>query len=521
MSFRRTPAGWQKVPDFVPMNVSSTPTVARPAPAPAPLAPLPPGHVTMVQFASPQAQALKVDPATLNLPGTTIDTSDIVPRDPHDDDEARIRAGSFVFDWRTIVPMNTPIGRYMDIVCEDDTPEEFHFWNFMNLIGMSIGKKAFVPDTKPVYGNIFTCIVGRTGAGKSRSESHLFELIRQAVPFDETDHLTTGVRMAQNPGSGEFLLKSFIHEVPDDTWTPPPGTKGKPAPPMLKNPSVKSLVAWPELSILVAKAGAKGSTLQEHIISLYDCVPEISTGSMTHGITRVENPFCGIMSTTQTDRLPALLSSQDVASGFLNRWLFILGTPKQYQPFGKLIDVSPCVPDVQAMSSWAERKFRLAGGQHNYTAEARAETERFLVERARPLEESGSAVLSRATLTFKKLTLLFSANMLEDEISLEAVEQAERAFEFLMDCLRFVGQRISLTAADELENAIIAEIQRGGEEGRRASDVRKYVKRVDGTWETDTINRAIKALEDSDVIEMRAPRGSMGAPKKRYFLKEG
>ncbi|URG17480.1 DNA primase [Rhodococcus phage Mbo2] len=482
------PAGGLVLATFAPRNASATPNLAGFTPPAAALAP-----------AAPSQQG--TDP------------------DPEDDDE-RILAADFGLDWRSLVPENTPLRMYLDIVTADDSPEEFHFWNFMSLIGLTMGKKVFIPDGSPVFGNLFTCVIGRTGLGKSRAEKPLNSLILKAAKFDEDDHQTNGIRVVKNPGSGEYIMKQFGHEVPDPAS--PPGQK---RPNMLRNASVKALIRWPEMATMVGKSAGRGSIISQTIIELYDCPDHIGGGSLTNGTYGADNPFGAVATTTQLDAIRKLVSGDDVASGFLNRWLFVIGPEKPVQPFIRILDMDPMVPHVKRLLDWSERRNRVAGGHQWFTDDALLEARRFLIEVAHPLEKE-DAILARSMVTFKKLCLLFSANMMEDGISLAAVKQAEVAFDYLIDCLKHIGVRIARSEGEIHEQAIMDHIRKFplSSDMLKQSQIRQKVSRKQGI-DPELVDRLLERLEGLGVIEKFVPAptagSKIGRPKAtRWMLRE-
>lgn len=558
MSFRKTAAGWQRIPQWTPLNpgiqqsaapvngtASATGAVVQPpgsvptetytgsavtppvapssvvthAVATAPVSQTP-APIGLGSIAAPRPPSMTPDMSTYQPP--VVDISSRIEEEAkavseEEAEEFRLSQANFSLDWRSLVPENTPLRRYMTIVSEDDTPEEFHFWNFMSLIGLTLGKKAFIPDVKPVYGNLLSCIIGRTGQGKSRSEGFIAELIKKGAFFNDQDHMTNGIKVISNPGSGEYMIKQFIHEVPDPTK---PAVKGKQ--PMLTNPSVKGLVRWPEMSTMIGKASGKGSIVRQMVIELYDVPTTIGGGSFSNGEYGAENPYGSVATTTQLDAIRNLVSGDDAASGFLNRWIFILGKPKQFQPWGKPIDISPCVADVKTLTNWAESKYRSSQGWHPLDNDAAERATRFLLDTVEPLQHE-SNMLARSVLLFKKLMLLFSANMLEEKVSVAAVQQAEIAFRYLIDCLRHIGIRISTSEYESLESAVREFIIEGGPTGITARDLRRKLKRRDASWTTEVVNRHLDTMEKAGVCELRMigqPPGKPGRPMKRWMLTE-
>lgn len=526
MQFRRTPAGYQRIPEYQPLPVSASP------PAQAPVA------LTLGVFAGQELETGSLT-SSPNIPGLTLGNFAVPdvklmapnlhnlapepyagprPEIPAEDDDVtpEIQAG-FELNWRDFVPHGTPLGNYLEIVCQDDSPEEFHFWNFMSLIGLAMGRKVFLPDVKPVYGNMLLCLIGRTGQGKSRSEGYISELIRTAMPFDEANQYTNGVRIVKNPGSGEYLAAAFKHEVPDPIAIT---AKGKKAP-TLTNPSVKALIRWPEMATMVGKSSSRGSIIQTTVIDLYDTPDAIGGGSLTHGSYEAKNPFGSVTTTTQLSQVRRLVTTDDASSGFLNRWWFIIGKTKQFEPWGSYVNIGPLKHDVEMLVKWSEDKFRSSNGFHNMSKDALAVASEFLVSRCAPLEASEhDEMLRRAVLTFKKLILLFSANMLEQEVSVNAVNQAKVAFEYLISCMQHIGVKVGQTdfeiAIDDVNDAIA----KSGQEGVTPRDLKRILKRKT-KQSAENIDAHLRNMEQSGRIELRVtpqPAGRVGRPTKRYFL---
>lgn len=512
MVFRKTAAGYQRIPEYQPLSITAQPrpaltlgTFSPNGPTATPPLTLATFHASTVEAMHPNLENLAPEPYA-------------GPRPEDTDTEPEISA-NFELDWKSFVPHGTPLDNYMRTVTVDDSPEEFHFWNFMSLIGLALGRKVFLPDVKPVYGNMLLCLVGRTGQGKSRSENYVSELIRTGMPFNEDDHFTNGVRIVKNPGSGEYLASVFKHEVPDPTVIT---AKGKKAP-TLTNPSVKALIRWPEMATMVGKSASRGSIVQTTVIDLYDTPDAIGGGSLTHGSYEAKNPFGSVTTTTQLSQIRRLVTTDDASSGFLNRWWFVIGKTKDFQPWGTYVNTAPLKHDVEMLVKWAETKFRNNDGFQNMSKDAVTVASEFLVNRCHPLEASEhDEMLRRAVLTFKKLILLFSANMMETEVSVQAVEQAKTAFEYLISCMQHIGVRIGQTdfeiAIDDVQEAIL----NSGTSGITARDLKRIVKRK-SKQTTESIDTHLKNMELTGRIELRItpqPAGRVGRPTKRYFLCE-
>lgn len=458
---------------------------------------------------------------------------DLVPEAPEaltpDNGIDRPTIAQYDLNWRDFIPPTTPMYKYLELVTQDSNPEEFHFFNFLQIISLVLGRDVCMGDDHPlVYGNLMTCIIGATGQGKSKSLSYVRDIINNEVMrFDADDHETTGVRMVSGVGSGEILVDSLGHEIDNPIYDKQtnPGVPKK-----LRNRSPRSLVVWSEFSNLVAKSSAKGSTISDKVIDMYDLVSPMAAISRGYS-SLAYNAYACAVTTTQLNMINKLTSSDDLDSGFLNRWIFVIGTPKPYEMFNRHIDIYPLVDQVLAMKSWVANRSGTGKGQLHRTAEATAECRKFAIEKIRPRQEDETtqAMFARADLLFKKLVLLCAANMMEKEISIQAVYQAERIWLYLEHCYMIIDNKMQESIGDPIRSWITRIVQeRAGETdsdgrpihitpGRLKAWVRQNTKASDEAVER-TYVQMIKegAIELMDIRQDK----TMGRAKMRVVPNE-
>lgn len=507
MSFHMTPAGWQRVPQFVPLNVSMTPAAA-PPPSTAALAPPPPGHVQLVQFEGGPARPSHADK---ELP------EDLAARLPAPAESGPIDESEMAakLDWRDLIPQHTPLYRYLDVVTKDDSPEEYHFWNFMLLIGLICGKDVGLMDSEIVYGNFLMCIVGQTGVGKSRSERHLGRLIEAAAPFDYDAFDSKGVKIISGSGSGEYMLREFQHSTPD-----PRSTKAQQMPDLI-HPGVRGLAKWSELSEMIGKASNSGATVREKIMELYDASGDIAFGSITSGRTVVKSPFGSVATTTQPAAIRKLLDKNEIKSGFLNRWLFISGTRKKMHPRGSLVDIKPIVPEVKKLRAYADTIASSQRGIIDLEPDAGDAYDAFLTDSIQAMKMADD-LYARLDLTFKKITLLLAANSFETAVSLQTVETAKAVFAYLVRCYELFGASLVDTEEHELHEAILGKIRtklaKTPTEGLAGHEIVKLLKRK---YPAEQVRAGLRALRELDQIyDAQPPRPGPGRKPTLYYIQE-
>lgn len=473
-----------------------------------------------------KAQLAKV----LNLPtGHVLNKPDNTPLNPAPginlpddlDEDGKVEP----LDWRNLVENDTALRVYMELVSQDDIAEEYHFWNFMLLLGLLIGRDAAMADSPLVYGNLFVCLSGPTSAGKSRSMSHIKNLVsRDELKFDEDDAYSDGIKRIKQPGSGESMTKSFIHESPDPAAQNPgiapltpggvPQKRSKQAVPKVSHP-VRGLIEFEELASLVAKSDNRGSTIKTSLIEIYDCGPSVGGTSLAHGSYEAFGAFGCVLSSVQPEILNTMFSgTDDSASGFLNRWLFIPGNHKKRAALGKTIDLDPVVPWLVEIRDWAA-DMKNSGGKLDFAYSAQS---------ARFVNFCDTVIfkhdhingLQRLHLLYKKLTLLACALYHEDHITDRALDLAESLIKWI---IKINGSqeidKLDVHTDDKYQGRITQFLQKAGIEGLPPSVLKQRVQKgMKGVFVARDYEYIKNSMINDDLVVMFQPEGSR---KKRLI----
>jgi hypothetical protein len=477
------------------------------------------GYVVTTNRANKTETVAKEDaPATAGEPSSsdeddTQPIATVTPLQPSIEPEVNPILKEYIkIDWRTLLPEDRFLRSYMEATTVDDLPEEYHFWNAMVALGATVGRDVYLQDYSNVLANIFVTTVGGTGTGKSRSAVALTKLLREAVPYDALDESNTGVQIVQGVGSGEALIDQFVKIYDDGT-----GTKHR--------VPVRGMVQFDELSSLIGKSAQKGSILKPTLMSFYDGAQVISAASRGAGEARAEQPYACCISTTQRDSLRDLLSRSDASAGFINRWVFSMGIPKQPSAYGgQVIDLTEPVKQLKGVKSWASFNGPLA---MVLSGDALDLWTKFFYETIAPLTVEGylppdpdddwddddklNPILSRLSLTFKKLILLFAIDNKEASPSVASVERALALWPYMQATYQQVGVKLFVTELDELEERVLLYIHRRTENGSPPTrkEVHGAVKRK---YSSEDLHRVLRYLEELDTIEYVTVR-TRGRPK--------
>lgn len=470
-----------------------------------------PGDIVVIEGPEDESDGIVTEPE----PGT--DDDPLADSDGGDDDADDL--SSVVVDlytedeeemffaslpWKDIVPKGTYLDAYMAATTVDDVPEEYHFWNGLLGLGFALGRDVTLSDFIPVYGNLFVCTLGRSGAGKSKARNHLTRLLAEALPHDWSSPVSKGVRKVSSPGSAEVLIHNFQKPVMD------------PADPkrIAYYAPVRGFIDFNELSSLVGRASRTGNVTVPTMMQFYDMEDTIATSSMSHGAKEAHEPFASALTTTQPKALRGLITKSDDASGFLNRWVFAPGREKQkFAIGGTQVDMTPVVPKLEELVGWAS-SFK-ARERMEWDADAAERFTTFFHNRIEhDKKRSDTDLLIRLDLLMKKLILLFSANRLSRKATLQSVEDAISCYDYLISAYAIPESQIGNTIQNEVAEAITALIAKHPS-GLTLSQIARSLKRR--KYPMDLLLKTVDNLVKLGFMRAEAPKaGSVGRPTARY-----
>lgn len=412
-------------------------------------------------------------------------------------------------NWRDIVPADSFLDIYMRQCVVDDVAEEYHFWDGLLALGFAGGRRARLYDLKPVYPNMFICILGHSGSGKSKAAGHLKKLLSAALPHDWTDPSSRGVRNIASPGSAEVMIHQFQKPVEDPS---------NPKKVMYLAP-VSGLIDFNELSSLMARAGRMGSAIKPTLMQFYDMDDSVSTSSMTTGVKEAHEPFASALTTTQPAALRTLVSKTDDESGFLNRWVFVAGPDKKKIAIGGArIDVTPAVAPLQRILAWTGTL-----GDDDFIElgpEGLEKFEKFFHEVLEPRKRmGGSALLSRIDLLMKKIILLLAINKRERVVSGKTVDEAISMYEYIVKCYAMPEKELGRTLSSEVADAVAYQAKKFTEKNGKGVSIRDLTRALSRrNYPKEVLIKTLDQLVKLEMIEIvtMTPGAAGGRPTVRY-----
>lgn len=407
-------------------------------------------------------------------------------------------------DWRQILPENTFIRAYMEAVTTDTCPEEYHFWLGLLGLGMAVGRNVTLAERSPVKPNLYVCLTGPSGTGKSRAKSNLMKLMRDNIPYKKDDYIATGARILADASSGEIVVRMLQHDVLDVNGK----STGQYAP-------VRLLMETEELADIIAKSGRQGNTLKGVMSRLYDCHETIESNSMANALTAIM-PFGSAVTTTQNKSIRDLLSAKDDNSGFLNRWVFATGVYKKPLHIDRTtLDLTRAGGLIRLIHSDAENAYSITW-DNNADLMWKDAFEKEVVPRK---NNSDSSVLERIDLLMKKIFLLLTINKRIKTVTPETVKEGMLIFPYLLESYGIVEQQIAATSIGDDQEYVLRAIERmsNGATAPSARNIYKAVKRK--IPDANVVKRMLENFCSLGILdELKKPSGQNGGRPTTVYV---
>jgi hypothetical protein len=405
-------------------------------------------------------------------------------QDAEDAEREDILINAPAINWRDLIPEGTFLYEFMAEASKDDLPEEYYFWLGMQALGAAAGRDVRLGDVPEIIGNLFVCLLGPSGIGKSRSSNVLLNVLREALPYDYKDENSKGTKVITGVNSSEALIDSFARPVPDPIN---PKVIAYHAP-------VRGLVNFPELALLVGKSNRVGNPMKPTLMEFFDGNPTVEVQSRGSGHVKAVEPFALGLTTTQPRAMRELLTQSDVDSGFLNRWIFAVGPVKPPIPIKfDLLDMSVPIDMLKHIRTWCAR-----GRVLPWSEDAHAIYARWYTRVLHPMKLADEdSLITRADLLIKKCALLFAINEGLDEITTSVIERALELYEYLVTSYAMVSGQVGLGQFEDIHQAIIGAMsnyqeKRGKDAKLTTRDISRSIARR--KYPIDLIIKVIEAM---------------------------
>lgn len=408
-------------------------------------------------------------------------------------------------DWRQILPENTFMRAYMEAVTTDTCPEEYHFWLGLLGLGMAVGRNVTLAERSPVKPNLYVCLTGPSGTGKSRAKSNMIKLLRDNIPYKKDEYVATGARILADASSGEIVVRMLQHDVLDVNGKP----TGQYAP-------VRLLMEYEELADIMAKSGRQGNTLKGVMSRLYDGHETIESNSMANALTAIM-PFGAALTTTQNKSIRDLFSKKDDNSGFLNRWVFATGVSKNPLHIDRTtLDLTRAGGLIRLIHNDAESAYSI-----HWDDNADLMWKDAFDTRVVPRKNSvDTSILERLDLLMKKIFLLLTINKRLKIVTPETVKEGMLIFPYLLESYGIVEKQLAATEIGDDQDFVLRTIERMTTKSLSPTASGIYKAAKHRIPDVGTVKKMLQNFVDMGMVtELKKPAGPAGGrPTTIYVL---
>jgi len=386
---------------------------------------------------------------------------------------------------------------YRDALAQTtEAPDEYHFASLLTAAGSVLGRSVIVPYGRPLHGNVFCCLCGRSA--DARKTTAIYHGVEMAVRADE------GLALLRGLSSFEGLLETF------------------PEPENRLLPERRLLLVHNELRSLLGKAKQEGSAgLIPGLTELYDA-PAVYELRRVRKPIRLEHPFLSFLTASTPAWLEISLKEMDFQGGLASRFVFFLGDPKTANPFPQDPDAAKLNQVVEVLGRarrhWLGQAVSNGGPVPLTFADDAREywRDHYTRLRARVFHSDLTEVAARRDAEHVlKIALIMAALELQDSLTLDIVSAAVAVGDYLECCTRQLFEGFVLDERSRLSRKMV-EIVRGSPLSKR-----ELQQRLSGRVSAVEFNREVNALLNIGVFQLVEQRGSgRGQVKKLLVLTE-
>lgn len=406
--------------------------------------------------------------------------------------------------WRMLLDRSSFLRTWMDVTSKDDLPEEFYFWLGMAAVGFAAGRDVVLADNPQVRANMYLCLYGPTGQGKSRAIGALTSVLHEALPYDHDDENSTGTYLVPSPGSAEALVDAFSRPIEDN---------GK----IVGYGAVRGLVRFDELSTLMGRANRAGNPMKPTLMEFFDGYHDVEHKTRGMGHVKASGYFATTLTTTQPKAIRQLLVQADADSGFANRWVFAAGKSKERVSYGRsALELHRTIKPLQSLRAWSA--LTPGGRQLHLEGTALRIWDEFFHEVLTPAQEQDeSNLLTRCDLLLKKCITLFCIDRMEATPSAETVEAALGLWPYLLESYGLVSPEVGIGEFEHIRTAVRNYVI--GHEARHNKapalrDITRGVAR--NKFPGDLLVKVIRTMVELDELEEIVTKPARGPSKTAY-----
>jgi hypothetical protein len=252
-------------------------------------------------------------------------------------------------------------------------------------------------------------------------------------------------------------------------------------------------------------------------MEFFDSYHAIDLKSRGAGYVRAEDHFCSTITTTQPRAVREIMEKADADSGFINRWVFVLGRNKDLQSIRTTrLETNHLIAPLQNIRAWS----RMPGTTRaiEFTEDARMEWEKFFRAEIEPIRKSDQhPLLTRLDLLLKKLALLFAVNEQSDYIGTSQIRRAISLFKYLVNTYNLVSSQMQTVAFEDDRDLVRKVVEKYETDNGRGITIRDIRRHIGSQVSGDVLVRVVKIMvEIGELHETIVKPEGRGRPTTRY-----
>jgi predicted DNA-binding protein len=375
---------------------------------------------------------------------------------------------------------------YVDLMLPTtEASPQFHLGVGLTMAGAVMGRRVAIQyGADPLYGNLYTLIVGRSG--RTRKDTAIKRAIRM---MSETYMLADG-RAIRPPsailtdiGSSEGLVAALVDHP-------------------------QMLLYLTEFSKMMGNAKRKAtSTIIPTLIEAYDTPPKMAIVTKGNPLA-ADYPYVSILSATQPQILAGLMANDDIHSGFANRIFYVIGP--QTDPIPEPPEVDALGARSVWMSLWEAVEWYPSGTRLRMDDRAREIWREWYIAdyRSESESEEEDAMRVRHAVLIQKLALIYAVTERAKEVTAEHLEAAIALVQWMWAHVSQLMGDWGTPLDSQIEARILAQLHRHGPMRRRELQMRCGSKR----WSGRDFAMTFKAMQENGALAVDAI-GMVGIPE--------
>lgn len=348
--------------------------------------------------------------------------------------------------------------------------DNYHLGFFFTAVGMLLGRTAYTMKSRIVYPNLYTVLVGKSGARKGTAQNFALDFLRS---IDSRVHITESIDsrqgFIQDAADGQKLLNDQGYED-----------------------ELRMALSLEEFRSFVETSEQKGTKgVVPELCLWYDCPHERENKSVSHPC-KVKQPTLNIFAGTSPSFLENL-SIADIQGGIGNRICWVPGDPKPRKDDPPEPDEAILAPLKLRIKDIIEQRRAFGVKRYNLTPEAKKRWKAWYQNEFNPgsADELITILSERDHLTCLKVALIYAVLDLADAIELHHVQAAIAWVTFLYESRFPIFSGHGLTPRAQVERKIVDFVR----DGHRAGGLSyRNLQRSMGRIDAETFHRAMKAL---------------------------